>query len=441
MSREFRFPDLGEGVAEGELVKWLVKVGDSVKEDQEVAEVETDKALVPIPSPISGTVEKLHHQEGDRVKVGEVLLTFGEGAPAEKAKDQTAAKTAKASAKAKTTEKEEGEEEKGEQAEAKEEKPPPGKEAEPKPAPKSSLPPLAAPATRKLARDLNVDLETLSGSGPQGRITEEDVRGASGKKKLEVSKAPPSPLASAGEAHDEFEKYGAVERIPIKGVRRKISEHLLAASQHAVMVTHIDEAEVDQLLKIREEKVKYAEERGVKLTLLPFLMKACVIALRNHPYLNASLVDDTIVLKKYFHFGFAVDTEAGLLVPVIKDVDQKSIMRLAVELKELSEKARNRTIGLDQLRGHSFSITNIGSIGGKAFTPIIHYPDAAILGLGRTHEKAVVHKGEIAAVSVLPLCLTFDHRVTDGATAARFCNEIIKYLQDPDLLLLDYGEA
>jgi pyruvate dehydrogenase E2 component (dihydrolipoamide acetyltransferase) len=231
-----------------------------------------------------------------------------------------------------------------------------------------------------------------------------------------------------------------VERVPIKGIRRKISDHMLEAARQTVMVTHIDEARVDALIQLRKEKKKFAEERGVKLTLLPFLMKACVIAMKNYPYLNASLVGDEIVVKKYYHFGFAVDTEAGLMVPVIRDVDQKSIMRLATELGELSEQARTRSISLEALKGHSFSITNIGSIGGQAFTPILHYPDSAILGLGRTYEKPVVLDGEIRVASVLPLCLTFDHRVTDGATAARFTNEVIKYLGDPDLLLLDDGD-
>src|SRR5262249_46682575 len=208
----------------------------------------------------------------------------------------------------------------------------------------------------------------------------------------------PSPTSSsegAPSTEQDSEKFGPVERIPIKGIRRKISEHMLQASQQTVMVTHIDEAEVDALIQLREEKKKFAEERSVKLTLLPFLIKACVIALKNYPYLNASLVGDEIVLKKYFHFGFAVDTEAGLIVPVIRDADQKSIMRLATELSELSEQARNRSISREALQGHSFSITNIGSIGGKAFTPILHYPDSAILGLGRTYQKPVVKKDEI----------------------------------------------
>ncbi len=449
MPKDFVFPDLGEGVAEGELVKWLVKEGDTVKEDQDVAEVETDKALVSIPSPHAGVVEKLHFREGDKIPVGAVLMSFRDGPEAAKGpepkpepiQDKPTAKAAPAPA-----------------AEARPTAPSP---AAAKPAPAGpqtkpaegasppatpKLPALATPHTRKLARELGVDIETVRGSGENGRVTEEDVRraaapGAPAAKPspLPAAKAPPAPSAPET-APGDFEKYGPVQRIPIKGIRRKISEHMLTAAHQTVMVTHIDEAEVDALMQLRQEKKKYAEERGVKLTLLPFLMKACVIALKNHPYLNASLSGDEIVLKDYFHFGFAVDTDAGLMVPVIRDVDQKSIMRLATELVDLSEQARNRSIPLEALKGHSFSITNIGSIGGRAFTPILHYPDSAILGLGRTYQKPVVRGGEIKVASVLPLCLTFDHRVTDGATAARFTNDVIKYLSDPDLLLLDDGD-
>lgn len=412
MPKEFRFPDLGEGIAEGELVKWLVKAGDVVTEDQDVAEVETDKALVSIPSPMAGKVENLFFNEGDKIKVGSVLMTFAE--------DGSSAAPA-----------------------------PPPQEPPTSPSPtienrkskienEPKLPPLAAPYVRKLARESGVDLNQVQGSGLQGRITEEDIKKFSGKTSPAAA-VTPFPSAPS-EGAEDFSKYGPVERIPFKGIRRKISEHMLQTSQQTVMVTHIDEAEVDALLKIRQEKLKYAEERGVKLTLLPFLMKACVIALKNHPYLNASLIGEEITLKKYYHFGFAVDTEAGLIVPVIRDVDQKSIIRLAAELVGLSKKARDRTLELEELKGHSFSITNIGSIGGKAFTPVIHYPDSAILGLGRTYQKPVVQEGRIEIASVLPLCLTFDHRVTDGATAARFVNEVIQLLKDPDLLLIEDGE-
>lgn len=443
MAKEFRFPDLGEGVAEGELVKWLVKVGDAVQEDQDVAEVETDKALVSIPSPIAGTVASLNFKEGDKVPVGAVLMTFQEGG--EEAPKKSASVPAESAPPAPKPVDPQPTPVQAPAAEAAPSAPARAPVSLASVEPRGKLPALATPATRKLARELGVDIEAVKGSGENGRITEEDVRHAAAGKAAPAK--PPTPLVKSAppaevpaQVQEDSEKFGAVERVPIKGIRRKISDHMLETARQTVMVTHIDEARVDALIQLRKEKKKFAEERGVKLTLLPFLMKACVIAMKNYPYLNASLVGDEIVVKKYYHFGFAVDTEAGLMVPVIRDVDQKSIMRLATELGELSEQARARSISLEALKGHSFSITNIGSIGGQAFTPILHYPDSAILGLGRTYEKPVVLDGEIRVASVLPLCLTFDHRVTDGATAARFTNEVIKYLGDPDLLLLDDGD-
>ncbi len=462
MPKDFLFPDLGEGVAEGELVKWLVKEGDTVKEDQDVAEVETDKALVSIPSPFSGVVEKLNYKEGEKIPVGSALMSFrDEGGKSQKEDKASSPKPETKAPSPKTEPRPEAPKEAKPETQATAPASAKDKAEAPQPSPpefsekseKGALPVLATPYTRKLARDLGVDIEKVSGSGPNGRITEEDVRnfGSSGKAAVApsptpIAKSSPAPATSAPAASretgpDDFEKFGPVRRVEMKGIRRKISDHMLETARQSVMVTHIDEAQVDALIQLRKEKKKFSEERGVKLTLLPFLMKACVIALKNHPYLNASLSGDEIVLKDYFHFGFAVDTENGLMVPVIRDVDQKSILRLASELSELSEQARNRSISLDALKGHSFSITNIGSIGGMAFTPVLHYPDSAILGLGRTYEKPVVRDGEVKIATVLPLCLTFDHRVTDGATAARFTNEVIRYLSDPDLLLLEGGEA
>jgi len=434
MAKEFRFPDLGEGIAEGELVKWLVKEGDTIREDQDVAEVETDKALVAIPSPVSGKIQKLHFKEGDRIPVGSTLMTLEDGGSEGKKAAENAPSPTPAPQVSPSTSK---------NIEAPSEKTPPQKSApaETSPNAEAKLPPLATPATRKLAREMGVDLALVQGSGSGGRITEEDIKNFSSKKPASVTAMPASTKdESSGAGGEDFGRYGPIEKIPIKGIRRKISEHMLEATRNAVMVTHVDEAEVDALMTLRKEKQKFAEERGAKLTILPFLMKACVIALKNYPYLNASLVGDEIILKKYFHFGFAVDTESGLLVPVIHDVDQKSILRLAIEMQDLSTRARERKLSLDEFKGHSFSVTNIGSIGGRAFTPIIHYPDSAILGMGRTYEKAIARNGQLAIAHVLPLCLTFDHRVTDGATAARFVNEVMKYLKDPDLLLLDDGD-
>jgi len=456
MGHEFIFPDLGEGISEGELVRWLVQEGDQVREDQEVAEVETDKALVTIPSPRAGKVEKLCFKEGDRIPVGAVLMTFSDDGSVEKSETPEKSSESKLAepekqapapkASEKKQESQPADRQKSEKVEGPKQAGTSSTEkstATPTPLPKTGggkLPPLATPYTRRLARELGVSLDQVQGSGPEGRITEADVQAAAQSTQGRGVAAPiPGPGAPSSDIRD-MEKYGPVERVPLKSIRRKISEQMLTTWHQTVMVTHMDEAEVGELLKIKKEKAEFAKKRGVKLTLLPFLMKACVIALKDYPALNASLVNEEIVYKKYYHFGFAVDTEAGLMVPVIRDVDKKSILHLANELIDLSEKARERKIQMEALQGHSFSITNIGSIGGKAFTPIIHYPDSAILGLGRTYEKPIVVSGQIVAAPVLPLCLTFDHRVTDGATAARFVNQVIQYLKDPDLLLLEDGE-
>jgi len=440
MSKDFVFPDLGEGITEGELVRWLVKVGEEVVEDQDVAEIETDKALVTLPSPMNGRVEKLCFQEGDTIPVGSVLMVFAETgeAPAKEATPEPTPKTTEKPAVEESTP----------VASASAETP--AKEAPSIPisqAAKPGLPPLATPHTRKIARELGVDLKVVKGSGSKGRITEEDVRGFTQGKGAAGTQPTPLPVSTATSAApasalppSNFEKYGPVERTPLKGIRRKISENMLLAHQQTVMVTHMDEAEVGALVKIRKEKAEFAKEKNVKLTILPFLMKACVIALRDHPSLNASLAGEEIVFKKYYHFGFAIDTEAGLMVPVIRNVDKKSILTLASELTDLSHRARERKIQIEEMQGNSFTITNIGSIGGKAFTPIVNYPDSAILGVARTYEKPIVQDGKVIPATVLPLCLTFDHRVTDGATAARFVNQVIGYLKDPDLLLLADGE-
>lgn len=437
MAKEFIFPDLGEGITEGELVRWLVKEGDIVKEDQDVAEVETDKALLPIPAPFAGKVASLKFKEGDRIPVGEVLMTFEEaGETLQKPQKEEESLSKKEEAQKTTKESGEKDKEKGK----------PGEPSEPKEEAKKAekLPPQAAPHTRKLARELGIKLEEVSGTGPHGRITEEDVRNFAKAPQIAASAAP-VPLRtqttpSTTLPQEDFAQYGVIEKAPLKGIRRTISEHMRNAEAQTVMVTHMDEAIVDKLMQLKKSKAEFAQAKGVKLTLLPFLLKACSTALKDYPSLNASLSGDEIIYKKYYHFGFAIDTEAGLMVPVIKNVDKKSILNLASELSELSKQARERSIAREAFQGHSFTITNIGSIGGKAFTPIIHYPDSAILGVGRSYEKAIVEKGKVRAAWVMPLCLTFDHRVSDGATAARFTNQVIQYLQDPDLLLLEEGE-
>lgn len=427
MEKEFIFPDLGEGITEGELVKWLIRENDQIQEDQEIAEVETDKALVSIPSAFAGKVKKLCYQEGDLIQVGTPLLTYETNEKSEKQTEENKLSDEETlkeiSYESKTS---------SEKSSKRQSSNSSFQEAS------NKLPPLASPATRKLARELDVDLQQIQGSGKGGRITDDDILEASQTKNREEKSSTSSKAKEEDHAKTES---GKIESISLKGIRRKIAETMQRSHQEMVMVTHMDEARVDQLLEIRKEKAEFAKERGIKLTLLAFVLKACGIALQDHPSLNASLENDQILFKKYYHFGFAVDTESGLIVPVIRNVNSKSILKIAKELTELSTKARERSLTIEELQDHTFSITNIGSVGGIFFTPIIHHPDSAILGVGQTQLKPIVDKeNKIVAANMLPLALTFDHRISDGATAARFVKQVISYLEDPDLLLLEEGE-
>ncbi len=425
---EVKFPDVGEGITEGTLVKWLVKAGDDVKADQAVAEIETDKAIVEIPTPKAGKISKLYGKEGDVIKVGSILASVA--LPGEEVKIP---ETKPAEIKPPAA------------------KPPEAKPVEIKPAevkPPVIKPPekppempgrvLATPSTRRLARELGVDIYKVAGSGPGGRVTDEDVRKLGGAKPPEAR--PPElkpPEAIPPEAAPEMK--ALEERIPIKGVRKVIAENMVRSKFSAPHVVSMDEADVTELVKLREKEKKSAEEKGIKLTYLAFITKAVTVALKQHPYLNASLdaQKNEIILKRYYNIGIAVDTPEGLMVPVIKNADRKSILELAQETEKLAEEARNRKIKLPDLKGNTFTITNIGSIGGIFSTPIINPPDVAILGVHRIRELPRVVDGEIKIRKILPLVLSFDHRVLDGAQAARFMNTLIDHLKDPDLLLLD----
>jgi pyruvate dehydrogenase E2 component (dihydrolipoamide acetyltransferase) len=402
---DIKFPDVGEGITEGTLVKWLVKIGDEIKADQAVAEIETDKAIVEIPTSKAGKVSKLYGKEGDVIKVGSILVSLA--LPREEVRV------------------------------APEIKPPEIKLSEVKPGIKlPEKPPevlasvLATPATRRLARELGVDISAVVGSGPGGRVTDDDI-----KRFAEAPEIKPEALPS--EVMPEIKL--AEERILIKGIRKTIGERMVKSLFSAPHVVSMDEADVTELVKLREKEKKLAEENGVKLTYLAFIIKAATVALKRHPYLNASLdpQKNEIVLKHYYNIGIAVDTPEGLMVPVIKNADLKSIMEIAKETEMLSEEARSRKIKLSDLKGNTFTITNIGSIGGIFSTPIINPPDVAILGVHRIRDMPVVINGEVMIRKILPLVLSFDHRVLDGAQAARFMNTLIEHLKDPDLFILD----
>lgn len=394
MPFEFTLPDLGEGIAEAEIRKWLVKEGDLVAEHQPVVEVETDKAVVEVPTPRKGKVLSLARAEGEVVRVGETLLTITEDLAEQAARPRSVSVV-------------------GELPEAEESTPEAGKR------PQEQV--RATPAVRALAREKGIGLEGIARTGPRGSVTREDVLAA---------------LQKGAAATDEF---GPVERTPFRGLRRTIARNLLKSHQMTVCVTGMEEVDVTELWNLRVKEKAELDRQGIHLTYFPFIIKAVQHALREHPILNAAVDEagEAIVMKKYCNIGFAVDTPEGLIVPVLRDVEKKSILDLAGELLTLSERARQRTITLAEMKGSSFTITNFGQFGGGFATPIINYPDVAILGCGRITDRPWVVAGEIAIRKILPLSLTFDHRVTDGGEATRFLTRVARYLEDPALLFIE----
>ncbi|WP_017341908.1 2-oxo acid dehydrogenase subunit E2 [Halorubrum sp. T3] len=543
--KEFKLPDVGEGVAEGELVSWLVAPGDRVEEDQPVAEVETDKALVEVPSSYDGTVEELFVEEGEMVPVGDVIISFRVD---EEGDEAAAGADAEGDAEPASDSTDEPEPEPDAAADEGDEEP--GEPDTP------SGRTFAPPSARRLARELGVDVAAVDGSGPGGRVSEADVRAhaesdagsagsggedgpeprptptptdvGSGDRTSAVSKrgsggsadaasttatsdAPelagrettlatpatrkvarergvdiddvPTDETRDGEAFVTAEAVNAYadalespdestpepadvdvgagtdataatgvadaagaasgdETVPYRGVRRTIGKQMERSKFTAPHVSHHDTAEVDSLVEAREELKPTAEAKGVKLTYMPFVMKAIVAGLKEYPYLNSELREDDeeIVLKGEYNLGIAVATDAGLMVPVVDDVDEKGLFELADEVNDLASRARERKLKPAEMKGGTFSITNFGAIGGEYATPIINYPETAILGLGAIEERPVVREGadgasEVVPAPTLPLSLSIDHRVVDGAVAAEFANTVMEHLENPLLLL------
>jgi pyruvate dehydrogenase E2 component (dihydrolipoamide acetyltransferase) len=431
MPYEFKFPDIGEGLTEGEIVRWLIKEGDEIKEGQPLVEVETDKALAEIPSPKTGVVLKIMAKEKEIVKVGQVIVVFGEkgetlAAPPPRAKPAPPEPEPSAPRPSVGVV--------GELEEAPEEAPPATAKSEVARPAFVSEHVLATPAVRALAKELGVAIDKVKGTGSEGRVLEKDVRQAAEKREK-----PAAEEVKEVKKVKKYDMYGYVDRIPLRGVRRSIAKAMVKSMYTAPHVTSMDEADVTALWKIREKEKKAAEKKGIKLTLLPFIVKAVIAGLEEHPYLNATLDDDNeeIILKKYLNIGFATDTPEGLMVPVVKNAKDKSILQLAEELTQLADKARTRKIDLADLKGGTFTITNYGALGGTYGTPIINHPEVAILGVGKVKEMPVIRNGKVVVRKILHLALSFDHRVVDGAEAARFLNTIIARLEDPDLILLE----
>ena len=529
MVREFKLPDVGEGVSEGEIVQWLVEEGDSVSEDQPVAEVETDKAVVEVPAPVDGTVREILADEGEMVPVGNVIITFDvEGEPVEEETEGEAARAASGETDAADAGDVEAEPAGNKGAET-------AVDADEEVSTADGRV-FAAPSARRLARELGVDIAAVDGSGPSGRVTEHDVRAAA-----EGGASEPASAGAGGEtadaadgsaaqsasadgaqsggdgasaggtggataggrqvesavrdrtlaapatrriAEEEGVDLNAVpateerdgepfvtpeavreyaqaqqeaqaadtealakraepaereEREPYRGIRKTIGDAMERSKFTAPHITHHDQVVVTDLVETRGRLKEKAEERGIKLTYMPLIMKAVTAALKEFPIVNASLDEENeeIVKKNYYNIGVATATDAGLMVPVVDDVDDKGLLQIASEMNELVQKARDRSIAREEMQGGTFTVTNIGGIGGEYATPIINHPEVAILALGSIKQRPVVEDGEVVARHTLPLSLSADHRIVDGADAARFTNRVKEYLKNPELLLLE----
>jgi pyruvate dehydrogenase E2 component (dihydrolipoamide acetyltransferase) len=449
MAIEFRLPELGENIEAGDLLKVLVSVGDTIRQDQPVLELETDKATVEVPSAVEGRVKAIHVKAGEKVKVGQLILTVEEDGTEGKAAAQRPSQAAAMPAPSSTAA------QPAVAAQVVEPVPPPATpreghalerptEAPTMPArqapsaPTSPEPPRplvpASPGIRRLARELGVDIAEVTGSGPGGRITERDVkehvrRVLSGGPGVALRTAVPLP---------DFSKWGAIERQPMNSIRRKTAEHLSQAWSSVPQVTQFDQADVTTLEELRSRYAKRVEEAGGKLTVTAIALKVVSSALRVFPQFAASVdaARGEIIYKKYCHIGVAVDTDRGLLVPVLRDVDRKNILELAVELASVAKKAREHKLTLAEMEGGVFTITNLGGIGGTYFSPIVNAPEVAILGLSRSRTEPVYVNGSLQPRLMLPLSLSYDHRLIDGADAARFLRWIAEALEQPFLLPL-----
>ncbi|MBI1730032.1 2-oxo acid dehydrogenase subunit E2 [Candidatus Acetothermia bacterium] len=438
MAIDFKLPDIGEGVHEGEIVSWLVKEGDVVKEDQPLVEVMTDKATVEIPSPAAGTILRLGGKEGEIVKVGSVLVVIGN-------KGESAVPSADGKATAQKAP------QAAQAASGKTLAPPPASSPATAVAPAPQGRVLATPATRKLARELSVDISQVRGSGPAGRVMDADVKSFSQGGAVAAPGAPtraPSVAPSTTAASPSTKSappavrprvvMGTEERIPLRGIRKRISDHMHYAKSTAAHFTYVDEVDMTQLVKVRVDLKAIAEKQNVKLTFLPFIVKACVGALKKHAYLNGSIdyEKEEIVLKNYYNIGIATATDQGLIVPVIKGADQLSMVDIAAEIERLSNAAREGKIALEDIQGGTFTITSLGALGGLFATPIINTPESAILGIHEIKKRPVVIDNEIVIREIMNIALSFDHRLIDGHVGAAFAKDVKAFLEEPKWLLV-----
>jgi pyruvate dehydrogenase E2 component (dihydrolipoamide acetyltransferase) len=439
----FTIPNLGDGIKGGDVLNVLVKVGDVVAKDQGVVELETDKATIEVPSSVAGTVTEVKIKKGDKVTVGQAVLTLtgGAAAPAaQPAAQPAAAAPAEAPAAAPSF----GGKASGAQAGGRAEVVDFSRGARPAAATAPAAPPAvdtrapapAAPSVRRLARQLGLDIHAVSGSGPGGRISADDVMAHA--KQVITSKPAGGGVAPAIVLPD-FAKWGPIDRQPMRAIRRKTAEHMAASWAAVPHVTQHEKADVTDLEALRQKFGKALEAQSkAKLTVTAVALKVVAAALEAFPQVNASvdMAGEAVIVKQYVHIGVAVDTDRGLLVPVIRDVDTKSVLELAAELGALAEKARAGKLSLDEMQGGCFTITNLGGIGGTSFTPIVNQPEAAILGMSRSRIEPVWQDGQFVPRLMLPLSLSYDHRIVDGADGIRFLRYVVDRLEHPFLLSL-----
>jgi len=421
---DLKLPHLGEGADSGTVVNLFVKEGDQLTQDQAILELENEKAVATIPSTAAGTVTKIYVKAGDKISVGQRILALTEAGAT---KQKPAAKAEQA-------------EERAPEAVAAEEPAPkkaaeaPAGEEEPKP----GVAPAAAPSLRKLARDLGIDLTKVRGTARGGRIVLEDLRAYIQRLQRLVAQPVSAAPGAAGQPQKpapeqiDFSKWGSVLKKPLSPLRQVIARRMLENWNAVPHVTQFDEADITELNALRKKYAPAYEQKGARLTLTSFVLKIVTDTLKNHPIFNSSLdeVPQEIVIKEYFHIGLAVDTDAGLIVPVLRDANKKSLLELSKELEDLAKKARDRKLSSEELKGGTFTISNQGGIGGGHFTPIINKPEVAILGLGRGATKPVVRGDRIEPRLVVPLGLSYDHRVIDGGAAARFIVDLVKAFEN-----------
>lgn len=439
MAFEFKLPDIGEGIHEGEIAKWLVAEGDKINEDDVLVEIQNDKAVVEIPSPVDGIVSKIHIEEGEVTTVGTTIVTIDDGSEDSGSEEKPEEKVEK------TSEKPTDDAAKpADEKQASEDSPNKENKQTERPAADNDKIVIAMPSVRKFARENDVNIKEVTGTGKNGRILKSDIEnfGSESAESVQTEELveEKSVASETNEQTTVTQQTGELEtREKMSGMRKAIAKAMVNSKHTSPHVTHIDEVEVDALWAHRKKFKEIAAEQDVKLTFLPYVVKALVSALKKYPELNTSIDNETfeVIQKHYYNVGIAADTEKGLVVPVVKDANKLSMFEISDEINKLATKARDGKLSSEEMKGGSVTISNLGSAGGKWFTPVINQPEVAILGIGRIEEQPIVKDGEIVAARVLALSLSYDHRQIDGATAQNALNHIKRLLNNPDLLLME----